>query len=139
MHGFPKVMGVLTHLDGFKDQKKLKKTKKALKHRFWAEIYQGVQPPLHACLYLHFPAAVAVLLAALTGVSADQQPSAGGLQAQPTTASTPQVWLPAGLTLQLAHGSWTKCFALSVRHRMHNLESCCALSLLLLTETHCPH
>ena len=34
-------MGVLTHLDGFKDQKKLKKTKKALKHRFWAEIYQG--------------------------------------------------------------------------------------------------
>ena len=41
VHGFPKVMGVLTHLDGFKDQKKLKKTKKALKHRFWAEIYQG--------------------------------------------------------------------------------------------------
>ena len=37
-------MGVLTHLDGFKDQKKLKKTKKALKHRFWAEIYQGVLP-----------------------------------------------------------------------------------------------
>lgn len=42
VHGFPKVMGVLTHLDGFKDQKKLKKTKKALKHRFWAEIYQGI-------------------------------------------------------------------------------------------------
>lgn len=41
VHGFPKVMGVLTHLDGFKDQTKLKKTKKALKHRFWAEIYQG--------------------------------------------------------------------------------------------------
>ena len=41
VHGFPKVMGVLTHLDAFKDQKKLKKTKKALKHRFWAEIYQG--------------------------------------------------------------------------------------------------
>ncbi|KAL3145805.1 Glycoside hydrolase 2 (Mannanase, beta-galactosidase) [Trebouxia sp. C0009 RCD-2024] len=43
VHGFPKVMGVLTHLDGFKDQKKLKKTKKALKHRFWAEIYQGAK------------------------------------------------------------------------------------------------
>ena len=40
-HGFPKVMGVLTHLDSFKDQKRLKKTKKTLKHRFWAEIYQG--------------------------------------------------------------------------------------------------
>ena len=40
-HGFPKVMGVLTHLDGFKDGEKLKKTKKALKHRFWTEIYQG--------------------------------------------------------------------------------------------------
>jgi ribosome biogenesis protein BMS1 len=34
-------MGVLTHLDAFKDNKRLKKTKKALKHRFWAEIYQG--------------------------------------------------------------------------------------------------
>ena len=42
-HGFPKVMGVLTHLDSFKDQKRLKKTKKTLKHRFWAEIYQGGQ------------------------------------------------------------------------------------------------
>lgn len=91
VHGFPKVMGVLTHLDGFKvscpraatkcclcgltptgmavpellacgpwhtdlqsthrasspapqhpqDNKALKKTKKALKHRFWTEIYQG--------------------------------------------------------------------------------------------------
>jgi hypothetical protein len=41
VHGFPKVMGVLTHLDGFRDTKALKKTKKALKHRFWTEIYQG--------------------------------------------------------------------------------------------------
>ncbi len=40
-HGFPKVMGVLTHLDSFKDQKRLKKTKKNLKQSFWAEIYQG--------------------------------------------------------------------------------------------------
>ncbi|KAG5626337.1 hypothetical protein H5410_011555 [Solanum commersonii] len=32
-------MGVLTHLDQFKDVKKLKKTKQRLKHRFWTEIY----------------------------------------------------------------------------------------------------
>jgi ribosome biogenesis protein BMS1 len=31
VHGFPKVMGVLTHLDSFKKQAQLKKTKKALK------------------------------------------------------------------------------------------------------------
>lgn len=43
VHGFPKVMGVLTHLDGFKDTKALKKTKKTLKHRFWTEIYQGAK------------------------------------------------------------------------------------------------
>ena len=42
-HGFPKVMGVLTHLDGFRDAKALKKTKKALKHRFWAEVYSGAK------------------------------------------------------------------------------------------------
>lgn len=41
VHGFPKVMGVLTHLDSFRDTTRLKNTKKALKHRFWAEIYQG--------------------------------------------------------------------------------------------------
>lgn len=43
IHGFPKVMGVLTHLDLFKNQKKLKNTKKKLKHRFWTEIYQGAK------------------------------------------------------------------------------------------------
>ncbi|KAI9095924.1 hypothetical protein DFS34DRAFT_625358 [Phlyctochytrium arcticum] len=43
VHGFPKVMGVLTHLDKFKDNKKLRKTKKTLKHRFWTEIYQGAK------------------------------------------------------------------------------------------------
>eukprot|EP00899_Mesostigma_viride_P005993 jgi/Mesvir1/15395/Mv06582-RA.1 len=42
-HGFPKVMGVLTHLDGFTDAKKLKKTKKRLKNRFWTEIYDGAK------------------------------------------------------------------------------------------------
>lgn len=43
VHGFPKVMGVLTHLDTFTDTKALKKQKKILKHRFWSEIYQGAK------------------------------------------------------------------------------------------------
>ncbi|KAJ1410469.1 Ribosome biogenesis protein BMS1/TSR1, C-terminal [Sesbania bispinosa] len=43
VHGFPKVMGVLTHLDKFKDAKKLRKTKQRLKHRFWTEIYDGAK------------------------------------------------------------------------------------------------
>lgn len=51
VQGFPKVMGVLTHLDNFKDPKKLKKTKKALKHRFWAEIYQGKLCSLYNCFF----------------------------------------------------------------------------------------
>ncbi|XP_073684283.1 ribosome biogenesis protein BMS1 homolog [Garra rufa] len=43
VHGFPRVMGVLTHLDTFKNSKKLRKTKKRLKHRFWTEVYQGAK------------------------------------------------------------------------------------------------
>ena len=43
VHGFPKVIGVLTHLDGFRSAKKLQKTKKTLKQRFWTEIYQGAK------------------------------------------------------------------------------------------------
>ena len=39
-HGFPKVMGVLTHLDMFTNAKALRKAKKTLKQRFWTEIYQ---------------------------------------------------------------------------------------------------
>jgi ribosome biogenesis protein BMS1 len=42
-HGFPKVMGVLTHLDGFRDGKKLKRVKKEMKHRFWSELYDGAK------------------------------------------------------------------------------------------------
>ncbi|CAL5389306.1 unnamed protein product [Camellia sinensis] len=42
-HGFPKIMGVLTHIDKFKDVKTLKKTKQCLKHRFWTEIYDGAK------------------------------------------------------------------------------------------------
>ena len=40
VHGFPKVMGVLTHLDMINSTKTIKKTKKRLKQRFWTEIYQ---------------------------------------------------------------------------------------------------
>ncbi|XP_064633506.1 ribosome biogenesis protein BMS1 homolog [Lineus longissimus] len=43
VHGFPKIMGVLTHLDMFRNNKHLRKTKKRLKHRFWTEIYQGAK------------------------------------------------------------------------------------------------
>ncbi len=41
--GFPKVMGVFTHLDEFHTTKNLRKTKKLLKHRFWTEIYDGAK------------------------------------------------------------------------------------------------
>jgi len=42
-HGFPKVMGVVSHIDHLTRQKALSATKKALKHRFWTEIYQGAK------------------------------------------------------------------------------------------------
>ncbi|KAK2465720.1 hypothetical protein APHAL10511_002264 [Amanita phalloides] len=42
-HGFPKVIGVLTHLDLIKKASVVRATKKALKRRFWAEIYQGAK------------------------------------------------------------------------------------------------
>ncbi|KAK9965745.1 hypothetical protein ABG768_004818 [Culter alburnus] len=43
VHGFPRIMGVLTHLDTFKNNKTLRKTKKRLKHRFWTEVFQGAK------------------------------------------------------------------------------------------------
>uniref|UniRef100_A0A7N8XM78 BMS1 ribosome biogenesis factor n=1 Tax=Mastacembelus armatus TaxID=205130 RepID=A0A7N8XM78_9TELE len=43
VHGFPRIMGVLTHLDSFRNNKMLRKTKKNLKHRFWTEVYQGAK------------------------------------------------------------------------------------------------
>ncbi|TFK38990.1 hypothetical protein BDQ12DRAFT_630112 [Crucibulum laeve] len=42
-HGFPKVIGILTHLDLIKKAATLRTTKKALKKRFWTEIYQGAK------------------------------------------------------------------------------------------------
>uniref|UniRef100_A0AAF5PUS6 Bms1-type G domain-containing protein n=1 Tax=Wuchereria bancrofti TaxID=6293 RepID=A0AAF5PUS6_WUCBA len=43
VHGMPRVMGVLSHLDVIKKKEKLKRTKKLLKHRFWTEVYQGAK------------------------------------------------------------------------------------------------
>lgn len=43
VHGMPKIMGVLTHLDSIKNIKALQKRKKLLKHRFWTEVYQGAK------------------------------------------------------------------------------------------------
>lgn len=36
-------MGILTHLDHFRDNKSIRHTKKKLKQRFWTEIYQGAK------------------------------------------------------------------------------------------------
>ena len=41
VHGFPRVMGVLTHLDSFTNPTTLRRTKKTMKHRFWTDIYEG--------------------------------------------------------------------------------------------------
>lgn len=43
VHGMPRIMGVLTHLDMFNNTKTLKTTKKVLKHRFWTEVYAGAK------------------------------------------------------------------------------------------------
>jgi len=43
VHGMPKIMGVLTHLDSIKNAKALQKRKKLLKNRFWTEVYQGAK------------------------------------------------------------------------------------------------
>ncbi|KAG5892002.1 hypothetical protein JTB14_007750 [Gonioctena quinquepunctata] len=43
VHGMPRIMGILTHLDMIKNSKTLKTTKKTLKHRFWTEVYPGAK------------------------------------------------------------------------------------------------
>jgi len=43
VHGFPRIIGVLTHLDGYKDNKQLRKVKKMMKHRFWSECFEGAK------------------------------------------------------------------------------------------------
>lgn len=42
VHGMPRIMGVLSHLDVITKKEKLKHTKKLLKHRFWTEVYQVI-------------------------------------------------------------------------------------------------
>ena len=42
-HGMPNVMGVLTHLDYYKLNKNLRKTKKRMKKRFWKEVHDGAK------------------------------------------------------------------------------------------------
>lgn len=43
VHGMPKIMGILTHLDAIKNVKTLKRRKKELKHRFWTEVFDGAK------------------------------------------------------------------------------------------------
>lgn len=40
VHGFPKIMGILTHLDMISKATAVKKAKKELKKRFWTELYK---------------------------------------------------------------------------------------------------
>ena len=40
-HGFPRMMGVLTHLDSFRNPTTLRRVKKQMKQRFWTDIYEG--------------------------------------------------------------------------------------------------
>lgn len=42
-HGFPRILGVTTHLDLFTSVSTMRSSKKALKHRFWTEVYQGAK------------------------------------------------------------------------------------------------
>lgn len=42
-HGMPNVMGILTHLDYFRENKALRKIKKRMKKRFWKEVYDGAK------------------------------------------------------------------------------------------------
>uniref|UniRef100_A0A0N4UXP8 Bms1-type G domain-containing protein n=1 Tax=Enterobius vermicularis TaxID=51028 RepID=A0A0N4UXP8_ENTVE len=43
IHGMPRIMGVLSHLDVIKKKERVKQAKKLLKHRFWTEVYQGAK------------------------------------------------------------------------------------------------
>ncbi|KAL6255205.1 hypothetical protein P5V15_013543 [Pogonomyrmex californicus] len=43
VHGMPKILGVLTHLDQIKNITQMRKTKKLLQHRFWTEVYAGAK------------------------------------------------------------------------------------------------
>jgi len=42
-HGFPKIMGVLSHCDLFKKPATARKARKELKRRFWTEVFDGAK------------------------------------------------------------------------------------------------
>lgn len=42
-HGMPRVIGVLTNLDKFRDGKQVRNVKKRIKSRFWTELYDGAK------------------------------------------------------------------------------------------------
>lgn len=42
-HGFPRILGVTTHLDLFKNPATMRASKKRLKTRFWTEVYAGAK------------------------------------------------------------------------------------------------
>ena len=43
VHGLPRIVGILTHLDNMKNNKTLKKSKKIMRHRFAQEVSQGAK------------------------------------------------------------------------------------------------
>ena len=43
VHGFPRVLGVLTHLDKYSETKTIRRMKKKFKQRFWTEIHDGAK------------------------------------------------------------------------------------------------
>jgi ribosome biogenesis protein BMS1 len=43
VHGFPKILGVLTHLDQFTKISHMRKRKKVLKQRFWTDVVEGAK------------------------------------------------------------------------------------------------
>lgn len=42
-HGFPRILGVVSHLDLFRQPSQMRASKKALKNRFWTEVYKGAK------------------------------------------------------------------------------------------------
>ena len=43
VHGMPRIIGILTHIDVMRQNKSLKNNKKMLKKRFWEEVYEGAK------------------------------------------------------------------------------------------------
>lgn len=42
-HGFPKIVGVVTHLDKFKSVEKAALAKRNIKKRFWKDVFPGAK------------------------------------------------------------------------------------------------